>query len=265
MTTTQTQYGQTQRSFDKDDATEFYYIPSWKPIWGHPRSNILWDDYFDEVPTDIVANELFIGRQPDASLIYSDEFENTELPASGETVEFIVIGGELVARSEITTLQVSQEDSVTVSFSGTDISTMASRRGDALTVTLVSSSPSPVFDTSLPPHIAHRLAHLSSLEYDWDGYGAFPINPRSIKVAEFISAQVIRMGLPVPFISPNTDGSLTLERRLDSDREVIIDIEPNGNVTCLLSDTDASGQETESELTLRNEREISMFLRNLAD
>jgi hypothetical protein len=74
-----------------------------------------------------------------------------------------------------------------------------------------------------------RLQRVAA-EFNWDGYGALPLNPRAAEQAlKFI--QALPTTVPVPDVSADPDGEVDLLWQLDPARAVSVSVGPNGRLT----------------------------------
>ena len=78
----------------------------------------------------------------------------------------------------------------------------------------------------LPQAVSDRLSHLANLPQDWDSYGGSPMSPKAIRRAELIlkEALTIAKEVPPPFIAPANDGTVVLEWKTSTGKELILDI-----------------------------------------
>jgi hypothetical protein len=77
-----------------------------------------------------------------------------------------------------------------------------------------------------------KIAGLSQLAADWDGYGSPRIDPGAIAEARRFVASVAFDGLPVPSVSPVLGGSVGLQWRYGG-KEVEFTFHPSGEVEFL--------------------------------
>jgi hypothetical protein len=101
------------------------------------------------------------------------------------------------------------------------------------------------------PRVEERLAKLSKLEPDWDGYGGDPPTEAAVSRTKILLREIHELtggSLEVPFIAPLPDGGLELEWELDSGVEMMLVVPPTGrDVEYLLDEPTDSGEVIESE------------------
>jgi hypothetical protein len=105
-------------------------------------------------------------------------------------------------------------------------------------------------DIALPQEISDRLEHLSRLPQNWDGYGASPISPKVIKRVKSVlkEALAVAEGVPAPLIAPANDGTIVLEWKTSSGKELILDIPSDDEpVPFLLVEPKEPGGKAETE------------------
>ena len=108
------------------------------------------------------------------------------------------------------------------------------------------------------PTFASRIRHLQELEPDWDGNGGVPITDDAVDRAAIILAIASRLDdtLEEPFIAPLPNGGLQIEWEVESGKECLVVIPPDGtDVEYLLETPTASGDDfdaTEGFLKFRN-------------
>ena len=89
--------------------------------------------------------------------------------------------------------------------------------------------------------IEERLQHLAGLPPDWDSYGGLPISPQAIENTRAVIREVTAAGgnLPMPYIAPCGDGTLSVEWELPDGSELTIDVPlADGPVDILWVDAD---------------------------
>jgi hypothetical protein len=117
------------------------------------------------------------------------------------------------------------------------------------------------------PRVAERLAKLSKLEPDWDGYGGSPPTEEAISRTKILLREIhgLTQGiLEVPFIAPLPDGGLDLEWELDSGAEMMLVVPPTGrDIEYLLDEPTDSGDVIESEGLLLEDITLSELISRL--
>lgn len=119
----------------------------------------------------------------------------------------------------------------------------------------------------LPPVLEQRLEQFKQLPEGWDSYGSRPISPKAIDMTESILAKAIsdrELGLPLPFMVPTSKGGVGLEWKLESGKELLLEISPEGDVSYLLVEPRPDGGEKETEVTLRNPEELEKVFNTLS-
>lgn len=94
--------------------------------------------------------------------------------------------------------------------------------------------------------LAGRFEELASLEEDWDGYRARPIDSLALRRAEQI-VQALGEGLPTPNVLPIPDGGVQLEWTAGP-VELELEVQPAPGALVFVCDDDASGQRFDGEL-----------------
>ena len=75
-----------------------------------------------------------------------------------------------------------------------------------------------------------RIAKLSKLEENWNGYHAKPIDPATLERAKPFALALIEAGEP-QFICPQSDGGVDVS---DNDTHISFELRPDGTATLLL-------------------------------
>ena len=89
--------------------------------------------------------------------------------------------------------------------------------------------------------IEERLQHLAGLVSGWDSYGGLSISPRAIVTTRAIIREVMATGsnLPMPYIAPCGDGTLSVEWEMPDGNVLTIDVPlADGPVDILWVDAD---------------------------
>lgn len=94
------------------------------------------------------------------------------------------------------------------------------------------------------PSIETMLNKFAGLKDNWNGLGAVPIKPSTIKVARRISRLAYDLGFHEQSVSPGDDGHIFLSLMPSHDIEFDIAIENDG--TCSLMYTDCDDEDNES-------------------
>ena len=93
--------------------------------------------------------------------------------------------------------------------------------------------------------IEERLQHLAGLPPGWDSYGGLPISPQVIETARAVIREITAAGgnLPMPYIAPCGDGTLSVEWAMPDGSELIVDVPPlaDGRVEIRWVRTDVLG------------------------
>ena len=79
---------------------------------------------------------------------------------------------------------------------------------------------------ALPWALAREFEEFRRLERNWDSYGAPPLDPASLWVAEDILIRALVHGLPVPSVAPGSDGGVGIEWQVGPDTELEVDVTP---------------------------------------
>jgi hypothetical protein len=118
----------------------------------------------------------------------------------------------------------------------------------------------------LVPTWEQRLRHLSQLPEGWDSYGGRPVSPEVIEEAKSVLLEAIApggLGLPAPFIAPISNGGIGLEWKLESGKEFVLEIPPEGHMSYLLVVPKTEGEEEETEGIVRSPQELQRLLHTL--
>ena len=102
----------------------------------------------------------------------------------------------------------------------------------------------------LPQGLSDRLERLSLLPENWDGYGASPISPQVIRRAELVLKDTLGLAgddIPLPFIAPAGDGTVVLEWKTATGKELVLDI-PEKNEPLPFFLVEPAGLEAEAEI-----------------
>jgi len=89
--------------------------------------------------------------------------------------------------------------------------------------------------SEVDPWISESLKTIRSLEADWDGYGADPINETTIKRMEYFLNDLLPKNAVSGSIVPGADGSLQAEWHLDN-TELGFVVEPTGEYSSWVRD-----------------------------
>ena len=120
----------------------------------------------------------------------------------------------------------------------------------------------------LPKALTDRLRELLKLPNNWDSYGAPCISEVALKTAESLLRRAfISVGseLPVPFVSPTLDGGVGMEWKLESGKELLLEIEPDSSVSYLLVIPRPSGGEDEYEEDIQRPEQLEYLFKNLKE
>lgn len=117
----------------------------------------------------------------------------------------------------------------------------------------------------LPKALSARLDQIARLSYNWNSYGAPPIDPRAIARARTIISRACRsawFGLPTPSVAPGSHGGLGIEWQTELGKELILDISPDGLTTYLLVLPGPHGEE-EREGVIQTSQDLDDLLQYL--
>jgi len=122
----------------------------------------------------------------------------------------------------------------------------------------------------LPASLEQRLNQLKQLPDGWDGYGAPPISPKTIQKTRSILLQLIsheELGLPVPlpFVSPTLGGGVGLEWKLESGKELLLEVSPAGDMSYLLVVPKPEGGEEETEDVVKGSQELESLFQIISE
>ncbi len=95
--------------------------------------------------------------------------------------------------------------------------------------------------------ISERFEQLAALEADWDGYGARPIDPQALGLAQHVAESLVALPLPVPRVFPVPDGGVQVEW-IVGPVELEFEIEPGGRSAIFVCDDHLVQQEIDGEL-----------------
>lgn len=95
--------------------------------------------------------------------------------------------------------------------------------------------------------VATRFQELAALEFDWDTYGAKPIDLDALREAQAVVEQLLRQPIPVPSVFPVPDGGVQLEWSAGS-LELELEFEPGAAVVVFVCDDHAAGQQIDGVL-----------------
>ncbi|HWQ36013.1 MAG TPA: hypothetical protein VNQ79_24435 [Blastocatellia bacterium] len=87
-----------------------------------------------------------------------------------------------------------------------------------------------------------RIQELAALPENWDSYGSRPIQPAAIKGAGDLIALLSQLRSAQPEIFPVPGGGIQLELH-NRQREIEIEILPDGNIEYLITDDDGQMRE----------------------
>lgn len=118
-------------------------------------------------------------------------------------------------------------------------------------------------DMRLPDATRERLGELSTLEPDWDSYGALPVSHRALAAAEGIVRRVIgRTSVAsVPHeIMPIADGGVSLEWRYPR-AELGLNACPEGGWTSLVVERGEGGRRASEGYDLSDDDAVALAVR----
>jgi len=95
--------------------------------------------------------------------------------------------------------------------------------------------------------VATRFEELAALNFDWDTYGAKPIDLDALREAQAFVEQLLQQPIPVPSIFPVPDGGMQLEWSAGA-LELELEFEPGAAVAVFVCDDHAAGQQIDGEL-----------------
>jgi hypothetical protein len=91
------------------------------------------------------------------------------------------------------------------------------------------------------------IAHLAELPDNWDTYGSPTIRPAALESARRVVAAIECPDLPEPQVSPVAGGGIGLTWNTGN-RELLVELLPDGSVEYLMVQTDPrTGEEEEQE------------------
>lgn len=120
--------------------------------------------------------------------------------------------------------------------------------------------------TGLPLPWIQRLRELQQLPAGWDSYDARSVSLEVIEKTKSVLLDAISpggLGPPALFIAPTSNGGIGLEWKLESGKEFVLEIPPEGNMSYLLVVPKAEGGEEETEGIVQSPQELQRLLRTL--
>ena len=104
-----------------------------------------------------------------------------------------------------------------------------------------------------------RLIELSRLRVNWDSYGGRPVRAEALVRARKLLSNLQVGDFPMPHVSPVPDGGLVFHWRV-ADRDLEIEIEPNGTIRFLRTELPALQMEDGEVESLARAQEIVEWL-----
>lgn len=107
---------------------------------------------------------------------------------------------------------------------------------------------------------AQRLERFRDLTENWDGYGG-----RAISAAAIEKAHSLLLIDNTSFVAPGSDGGVGFEWSLESGKELLLEISPEGNMTYLLIERLPDGSEIETEGALQDGEKLRTLLAGVVE
>ena len=118
----------------------------------------------------------------------------------------------------------------------------------------------------LPKSVLDRLNTLAQLPQNWDSYGAPPISDSAIQEAKSVLLKACTprgFELPLPFVSPTGEGGIGMEWKLESGKELLLEVSSNAEVSYLLVTPLPDGGEEEIDRDIQSNEDLDELFRTL--
>ncbi len=118
----------------------------------------------------------------------------------------------------------------------------------------------------LPRVLSERLKRFAQLPQNWDSYGAPPISGRVIDEARNVLKRACTSSgfdLPIPFVSPTPEGGIGMEWKLESGKELLLEISSDGSASYLLVVPRPDGEEEDREDDIRSTEDLDELFENI--
>ena len=119
----------------------------------------------------------------------------------------------------------------------------------------------------LPSALEQRLEEFKQLTEGWDSYGSLQISHTAVEGTKAVITQALsdEIGLPAPFVAPTSPGGIGLEWKLESGKELLLEISPTGDMSYLLVEPRLDGGEDEVEDYISDPEELKNLLLALSE